>query len=350
MKIGVRLKILILLIFLSITFTFIIQSITKQYIEKLVTDKLLENVTYLDEIIRETEKTIRFENLLIIAETMIKLKKNEDILEAIVIDQEKNIFTSNMTNQKEFAIGSLYDLNLNDYVKKENYYFREMHNKFALVKKFRVKEKFFYAIITLSMNKINLATAELNSYYIIIGSIIILCSILISAPLSNFLTKKIINITQATEIIGNGNWDYKIEIKSKFEDELDVLSEKINDMGLKIKESIIKLIDHERIKTEIEIGQKIQSRMLTPTDKNTDNIEISGFYKPAKEIGGDYYDFIHISDNKTFITIADSVGKGIGAGILATMYMTVINSEISHNIEPVNILKKANKKIGRAHV
>jgi len=348
MTISFRIKIGIILITVCIIMVLLIQFITKNYTEKLMIDNLIKSKYNYLEVFKEGVAEARLlDSSFLLGNIIRDLRSDEDIAIGILLHEKNKISISTQATKKGFCIGDTYNFNIDEFTNKEDYYIKKLPQELILVKDFILKDidghyKEYFVILNLKMDKINAALTQLTQLFIVIGSFVILLAVIFTFPVSTLISKRVVSISKATEIIGSGDWEHKIPIKTRWRDELDNLAEKINEMSAKIKDYIFKLVDHERIKTEIEIGQKIQARMLAPFDPSSKRFDIAGFCYPAKEIGGDFYDFIKISGEKTLITIADVVGKGVGAGILSTMYMTLINTEPLNEIEPVNLIKKTN--------
>jgi serine phosphatase RsbU (regulator of sigma subunit) len=98
--------------------------------------------------------------------------------------------------------------------------------------------------------------------------------------------------------------------------------------------------DKERIAHELHLGAKIQSDLLPKQIPQVDNLEIYGFMKPAKEVGGDYYDFIPHEGTKRSITvcIGDVSGKGVGAGLVMAMARSALRSLVQRDKVPKSTL------------
>ncbi len=98
--------------------------------------------------------------------------------------------------------------------------------------------------------------------------------------------------------------------------------------------------DKERIRHELTLGAKIQSDLLPKTIPPVDGLDIYGFMKPAKEVGGDYYDFIVHEGTKRSITvcIGDVSGKGVGAGIVMAMARSALRSLVHREKVPTSTL------------
>ncbi|TDX58998.1 PP2C family protein-serine/threonine phosphatase [Orenia marismortui] len=104
----------------------------------------------------------------------------------------------------------------------------------------------------------------------------------------------------------------------------------------------------ERIESELEIASKIQVSMLPrsfPPFPNSDEFDIFASMEPARQVGGDFYDFFFISDNKLCLVIGDVSGKGIPAAIFMAITKTLIKSEALKDISPADIFYNVNNAL-----
>lgn len=88
----------------------------------------------------------------------------------------------------------------------------------------------------------------------------------------------------------------------------------------------------ERHKYELEVAQKIQKSFLPHNIPHLKNLDISALNLPAKESGGDFYDFIPLSDGKLAVVIADVADRKVPATLLMAVSRTIIRS-LSENEE-----------------
>ena len=82
----------------------------------------------------------------------------------------------------------------------------------------------------------------------------------------------------------------------------------------------------ERIAKELSIAANIQKNLLPKALKISFALDLAEYFKPAKEIGGDYYDYNFIDDTSLFLTIGDVSGKGIPAALLMTSIRATLKS------------------------
>jgi len=81
-----------------------------------------------------------------------------------------------------------------------------------------------------------------------------------------------------------------------------------------------------RMSTELNSGNVLQSSLFSYNIPKVNGIDVSFFMLPAKEIGGDYYDFLE-KDNKLAVVIGDVSGKGVSAGILVAIMQTYLQNQ-----------------------
>jgi len=100
-----------------------------------------------------------------------------------------------------------------------------------------------------------------------------------------------------------------------------------------------------RLAQEIDIAAEIQKKILPPLPKQFKTHIMTAFNKPAKEIGGDFYDFYPIDENKYAVVVADISGKGIPAALFMGTARNVVRAERRINSSPAKLLKNANNLI-----
>jgi len=115
----------------------------------------------------------------------------------------------------------------------------------------------------------------------------------------------------------------------------------LEDYGL--PSHIEKISERERLKKELEIAAKVQLSLLPKEQPNIPDYEIASLSIPAKEAGGDYYDFVKLSEGKLGIAIGDVSGKGVGAAIYMTLTKGILQAHAEENVSPKIVLGKVNK-------
>jgi len=166
---------------------------------------------------------------------------------------------------------------------------------------------------------------------------------------SMFINTPIKNLTSGVESIRLGNLDMKIDIKSN--DELGQLARTFNkmtgDLKKAINENLHEREEKNRINTELAVAREIQASMLPakfPAFPLRDEFDIFAEMIPAKEVGGDFYDFFLIDKDNLAVVIADVSGKGIPASLFMVNTKTLINY-FSSDKNPKEVFDLINKKL-----
>jgi serine phosphatase RsbU (regulator of sigma subunit) len=101
-------------------------------------------------------------------------------------------------------------------------------------------------------------------------------------------------------------------------------------------------IEKERLEKELDVAREIQRKILPSKDPTFNDLSVSSVFIPAFEVGGDYYDFFEISQNKIGFVIADVSGKGISAAFIMAEIKGIFESLSRMMESPKQILVKAN--------
>jgi transposase len=93
----------------------------------------------------------------------------------------------------------------------------------------------------------------------------------------------------------------------------------------------------------MQVAQDIQHTLLPKNFPDIEGFDIATIYRAAKDVGGDYYDFVWIDENTLGIVVADVSGKGVPGSLVMTMIRTAIRLESRGNRSPINILTRVNE-------
>ncbi|MCK4532150.1 SpoIIE family protein phosphatase [bacterium] len=196
-----------------------------------------------------------------------------------------------------------------------------------------------------SGKEIATAIKQVKNLIFAITIFVFILGLILSWIMVSFITKPVGILTKGVQIIGSGNLDHKIIIPTK--DEIGQLAETFNQMTEKLKNAQIRLIESERLKKELQIAQQIQQSLLPKKCPQIPAFTVSTFYKAAKEVGGDYYDFFWITPKKLGIVIADVSGKGIPGSLGMALTRSIFRSQITENSQPAEVLAKTNVLVCR---
>jgi phosphoserine phosphatase RsbU/P len=103
--------------------------------------------------------------------------------------------------------------------------------------------------------------------------------------------------------------------------------------------------EKKRLDHDLEIARDIQ-RILLPAEAPAINgFQISGINVPARQVSGDYFDYIRVDDERLGIAIADVSGKGIPASLIMAICRSVLRAEAARNPSPADVLRKVNRQL-----
>ena len=132
-------------------------------------------------------------------------------------------------------------------------------------------------------------------------------------------------------------------------DELETMAESFNRMVGDIRLYITNLAsvtaERERIATELTVATQIQTSMLPsifPPFPDRKEFDIFATMLPAKEVGGDFYDFFFIDENKLAVVIADVSGKGVPAALFMVIAKTLIKNNALSGMSPKEVFETVN--------
>jgi sigma-B regulation protein RsbU (phosphoserine phosphatase) len=103
--------------------------------------------------------------------------------------------------------------------------------------------------------------------------------------------------------------------------------------------------EKKRLDHDLEIARDIQ-RILLPSEAPAINgFEISGLNVPARQVSGDYFDYIHVDKERLGVAIADVSGKGVPASLIMAICRSVLRAEAARNPSPADVLRKVNRQL-----
>ena len=105
------------------------------------------------------------------------------------------------------------------------------------------------------------------------------------------------------------------------------------------------ILEKQRIEKELEIAYRIQKSILPTSFPLPELFDISALSIPALEVGGDFYNFIQVDDNKLAVYIADVSGKGIPAALFMALARSIMNIQSRSLMRPSSVLEQSNKFI-----
>ena len=205
---------------------------------------------------------------------------------------------------------------------------------------------------------------NVNMYLYIMPTLIISDSIIILFFIPGFIILKYIENKVINPISSFSKIENFIKENEKIESEglvkiYEAYIHEQNEIGT-LARSYTELINHnnnyienireiegekERINAELDIATKIQESSLPTESIENDDFIVDGYSKPAKEVGGDFFDYYMIDDDNLAIVIGDASGKGVPAAILAMITQVMTRQMLEHDKDPSQVLYTLNNRL-----
>ena len=158
-------------------------------------------------------------------------------------------------------------------------------------------------------------------------------------------TRPLRKLAQSADEIAKGNFLNAKLPRLYYHDEIHQLRDSFENM----QQSLVRYINDLKVSTaqksaienELKIANAIQMAMLPTKYPNRDDIDVFGFLKPAKAVGGDLFDFF-IRDNQLFFCIGDVSGKGIPAALVMAVTRSLFRNVSEHTNDPRLIVTALN--------
>ena len=213
-----------------------------------------------------------------------------------------------------------------------------------------------YAFADISMNMVK--DTE-QSYLITLGALLLGLTILICVIYMLVVNRVLIRPVNSLSKAAASYYDSDTQTKNSFatleihtKDEIENLSDAMKQMEKDMNEYINDLTavtaEKERIGAELSIATRIQADMLPrifPPFPDRKEFDIYATMSPAKEVGGDFYDFFLIDEDHLGMVMADVSGKGVPAALFMVIAKTLIKNRAQMGGSPSEILQYVNEQL-----
>lgn len=187
---------------------------------------------------------------------------------------------------------------------------------------------------------------------LVIIAIILIAVTLFTGKFSKRISDPLKRLEKDVKEISEGNFDRRTQVQT--DDEIGNLARSFNHMTDSLQKYIVDLKEvtakEERIAMELSVATHIQADMLPskfPAFPDRKEFDIYATMTPAKEVGGDFYDFFLVDDDHLALVIADVSGKGVPAALFMVIAKTLIKNRtlMGGKLSPAEILADVNDQL-----
>jgi sigma-B regulation protein RsbU (phosphoserine phosphatase) len=165
--------------------------------------------------------------------------------------------------------------------------------------------------------------------------------------LAKSITGSVHELFTGTERVRQGDFTHKIAVRT--EDQLGELAGSFNSMTASIEDLLRQAAEKKRLEEELRIAHEIQMSLLPQGPLVMPGLSVTALCVPAREVGGDYYDFLPLDDHRVGVLIADVSGKGTSAALYMAELKGLMLSLSEIHTSPRKLLIAANRII-RQHL
>ncbi len=186
---------------------------------------------------------------------------------------------------------------------------------------------------------------------LVVTALILILVILFSGRTARKISEPIKQLERDVQRISGGNLDSRTDVDT--DDEIGSLARSFNRMTDSLQKHIHDLTEarakEERIASELSVATNIQSSMLPRNFEEINNthsaFKLYASMEPAKEVGGDFYDFFFADEDHIALVIADVSGKGVPAALFMVRAKTAIKNRVMMGGSPSEVLSDVNDQL-----
>jgi sigma-B regulation protein RsbU (phosphoserine phosphatase) len=208
----------------------------------------------------------------------------------------------------------------------------QIYNRLSLAQSMRVS--------TLTLGEALLVTLGVVAVLFLIIEIV---ALVMGLALARSITSSIHQLFMGTERVRQGDFTHRIDIRTK--DQLGELAGSFNQMTGSIENLLQTAAEKKRLEEELRIARQIQMSLLPRGPLDVPGLGVTALCVPAREVGGDYYDFFPLPDDRLGVLIADVSGKGTSAALYMAELKGLVLSLSQIYFSPRQLLVEVNRII-----
>ena len=159
--------------------------------------------------------------------------------------------------------------------------------------------------------------------------------------LAGSITGAVHELFTGTERVRQGDLTHRIRVDT--DDQLGELAESFNTMTGSIADLMAEAAEKRRLEEELRIARDIQMSLLPEGTASVPGLAVTAACRPAREVGGDYYDFIRLDEHRLGVLVADVSGKGTSAALYMAELKGVVLSLSRFHQSPRELLIEVNR-------
>jgi serine phosphatase RsbU (regulator of sigma subunit) len=184
---------------------------------------------------------------------------------------------------------------------------------------------------------------EAKTMLLVLGAVfgsIYLVAVGFAAVMILAITRATARLTRGARAVARGDLETRVPVKRH--DQLGELAVSFNAMTESVKTMLVQVAEKERMARELELAREIQSSLLPPSELSSGPLSVWAHFRPAAEVGGDYFDLFPLAPGRLVVSIGDVAGHGLPTGLLMAMVKSAVATLIEEGYRGGELLSKLN--------
>jgi serine phosphatase RsbU (regulator of sigma subunit) len=145
-------------------------------------------------------------------------------------------------------------------------------------------------------------------------------------PVSRRMTQHVSSLSDGVRQLAGGDFKARVPVRSS--DEFGTLAASFNKMAEDLERHQSLVVEQERLRRELELSRQIQTEMLPRAPLRLGTAEIKGLSMPAREVGGDFFNYFALPDGRLALLVGDVSGKGVSAALLMANIQATLRARL----------------------
>lgn len=176
-----------------------------------------------------------------------------------------------------------------------------------------------------------------------LGLLVIALAFVGIIPISHRMTQHLATLTSGVRQLAGGDFQTRVPVRST--DEFGVLARAFNQMAEDLERHEAIAVEQERLRKELELSRLIQTEMLPRGPLRSGPAEITGVSIPAREVGGDFFNYFVLPDGRLALLVGDVSGKGVSAALLMANIQATLRARLPHETNLATLADRLDREL-----
>jgi HAMP domain-containing protein len=178
-----------------------------------------------------------------------------------------------------------------------------------------------------------------------LGLLVIGLALVGIVPISHRMTRHLTSLSDGVRQLASGDFRARVPVRSK--DEFGSLAAAFNQMAEDLERHQVLVVEQERLRRELELSRLIQTQMLPRAGLRLGPAEIRGVSIPAREVGGDFFNYFVLPDGRLALLVGDVSGKGVSAALLMANVQATLRARLPLETDLATLAEGLDREIDK---